>query len=74
MSNQHRCLTEARAHDEGARWRELKALAEADDVAGFMRRYGDYLEWNNLFSPGRQCIYQMVRRAQELLTKEKSDG
>lgn len=74
MSNQHLSLTNSRATEEHARWVELKALAESDDVAGFMRRYGDYLEWNSLFSPGRQCVYRMVRRAQELLTKEKSDG
>ncbi len=58
-----------RAAKEREWWKELKQLANADNVAGFYRRYADYLEWNNVISPSRQAIHKMAKRAAEMLEK-----
>lgn len=41
-------------------WKELTALADADDVKGFYAHYARYLEWNGIYSLSRKAIYKMA--------------
>ena len=41
-------------------WRELEALADAGDIAGFYSHYRGYLEWANIVSKYRTTIYKMA--------------
>lgn len=61
----HRSRTE-RIETERQWWRELRALSDANNVAGFYAHYAKYLEANNLTSTYRQIIHKMATGAVSL--------
>jgi hypothetical protein len=66
----HRSLTDKRAEEERIWWVNLTEIAKTDNTALFMQKYAEYLKWNNIISPSRQVLYNMICKAAKELKNE----